>query len=112
MERVGLAERDVVEAVEGAELAQLASGERMSVQPYEIHPGTEIPEHSHPHEQCGYIFEGTLTFVVDGEAIEAGPGDSYTIPGDEPHAVENRGETTVRGVDIFSPPRPNPDWAE
>ena len=44
--------------------------------------------------------------------VAVGPGDSFTIPGDEPHAAENRGEAVVRGVDIFAPPRPDPDWAE
>jgi len=51
-----------------------------------------------------------LTFVVAGEEIVCGPGDSYAIPGEQPHAAENRGDETVRGVDIFSPPRENLSW--
>lgn len=112
MERVGLTERDGVEVVEDVTLSQLAAGERTSLQAFEIEPGATVPEHDHHHEQCGFVFEGTLTFLVDGEEIEVGPQESFVIPGDEPHAAENRGETTVFGVDIFSPPRPNPDWDE
>jgi quercetin dioxygenase-like cupin family protein len=112
MERVGLSERDSVEAVENVHLTQLSAGERTSIQGFEIEPGATVPEHSHHHEQTGFVYEGELTFLVDGAEIPVGPGDSFTIPSEEPHAVENRGEIPVRGVDVFSPPRSDPDWAE
>lgn len=112
MERVGLSERDPVEAVEDVHLTQLAAGERTSIQGFEIEPGAFVPEHSHPHEQTGFVYEGELTFLRDGEETVVRAGDSFTIPGDEPHAAENRGTEPVRGVDVFSPPRTDPDWAE
>ena len=112
MERVGLSERETVEAVEKVHLAQLATGERTSIQSFEIEPGATVPEHSHRHEQTGFVYEGELTFLVDDGTVAVGPGDSFTIPGDEPHAAENRGEAVVRGIDVFAPPRPDPDWAE
>lgn len=113
MERVGLSDRDAVEAVESVHLTQLATGEKTSIQGFEIEPGATVPEHDHPHEQTGFVYEGELTFVSpDGEETVVGPGDSFTIPGGEAHAAENRGNVTVRGVDIFAPPRPDPDWAE
>lgn len=100
------------EPVDRVHLQQLAAGEEMSVQSFRIEPGATVPEHSHHHEQTGYIIEGTLTFVVDGEDVVVGPGDSYAIPGAEPHGAENRGDKEVFGLDIFSPPRTDPDWAE
>lgn len=110
MQRVGLSERDSVEAVEAVHLTQLATGEETSIQAFEIEPGATVPEHSHHHEQTGFVYEGELTFIgPDGETV-VGPGDSFSIPGDEPHAAENRGDVVVRGVDIFAPPRANPDW--
>lgn len=111
MERVGLSDRETVEAVEQVHLTQLAVGDRTSIQGFEIEAGATVPEHSHPHEQTGFVYEGELTFLVDGEPIPVAVGESFTIPGDEPHAAENRGESDVRGVDVFAPPRPNPDWA-
>lgn len=110
MERVSLADRDPSEAADGVRLALLAGTESMNVQHFEIEPGAVVDEHSHPHEQTGFIVEGELVFLVGGEEIVCGPGDSYAIPGDQPHAAENRGDETVRGVDIFSPPRENPNW--
>jgi quercetin dioxygenase-like cupin family protein len=113
MERVGHSDREAVEAVESVHLTQLAAGERTSIQGFEIAPGATVPEHSHHHEQTGFVYEGELTFVTaDGDELVVGPGDSFTIPGGEPHAAENRGEQPVRGADVFSPPRPDPDWAE
>jgi quercetin dioxygenase-like cupin family protein len=106
------ADAEAVEAVDGVFLTQGAVGEDTSIQRFEIDPGETVPEHDHPHEQIGVITAGTLTFVVDGEDRVLGPGDTYVIPGGEPHAAANRGNQPVVGYDIFSPPRANPDWGE
>jgi len=106
------ADGETVEVVDGVHLTQLASGERTSVQHFHIEPGATVPDHSHHHEQAGFIAKGALTFLVDGEEVVIGSGESYVIPGDEPHAAENRADVPVDGVDIFSPPRENPDWAD
>ncbi len=112
MERISLSDCEPTEALEGVHLAVMAGGEEMNVQHFEIDPGAVVTEHSHPHEQTGFVYEGELVFLTDGEQIVCGPGDSYAIPGDQPHAVENRGEVPARGVDIFSPPREEPGWLE
>jgi quercetin dioxygenase-like cupin family protein len=112
MERVSVTDRDPTEAVDGVHLSLLAGAEKMNVQHFAIDPGAVVPEHSHPHEQTGFVLEGTLTFLVDGEEIAVSAGDSYALPGDEPHGAENRGDVPVRGVDVFSPPRENPDWQD
>ena len=104
---------DTTEAVEGVHLAQLATGEEMSVQYFRFEPGASVPLHDHHHEQSGFVYRGELTFVdADGNETVASAGDSYVFPGGEAHAAENRGDEVVEGVDIFSPPRPNPDWQE
>lgn len=110
MERVRTSDVDATEAVPGVHLSLLAAGDAMNVQRFVVEPGATVPEHQHPHEQVGYVVEGTLTFVVDGEELPCGPGDGYAIPGDEPHAAENRSDDRVVGIDVFSPPRTDPDW--
>jgi quercetin dioxygenase-like cupin family protein len=112
MERVAHEEVDAVEAVDRVHLSQLAAGDRMSVQGFEIEPGATVPEHSHEHEQAGVVVEGELTFLVDGEAVVCGPGDTFAFQSGEPHGAENRGDAVVVGYDVFSPPRLDPDWAE
>ncbi|AKH98393.1 cupin domain-containing protein [Halanaeroarchaeum sulfurireducens] len=112
MERVSESDVEAAEPVPGAHLKLLAGDEAMNVQHFEIAAGATVPEHSHPHEQAGYITSGEAVFLVDGEEIHVQAGDAYSIPGGEPHGLENRGEEPVVGVDIFSPPRENPDWEE
>jgi quercetin dioxygenase-like cupin family protein len=93
-------------------IKQLAVGDEMSVQHFRLEPGSVVPEHSHHHEQLGYVVSGEAVFIADGEETVVGPGDSYALASNEPHRVENRGDDPVFGIDIFSPPRANPDWQD
>ena len=112
METSAPADGETVEVVDGVHLTQLCVGSEMSAQHFHIEPGATVPEHSHEHEQVGEVTRGTLTFVVDGEEHVVAAGESYVIPGDEPHSAENRQDEPVQGIDVFSPPRSNPDWME
>ena len=112
MDVVPLSDREATEALDGVALTQLAAGERMSVQHFRIEPGAVVHEHDHPHEQTGYLVEGSLVFISGDEETDVEAGDSYTIPGDEPHAVENRSDEPAIGVELFSPPRANPPWED
>lgn len=69
-----------------------------------VEAGASVPEHRHPHEQCGLGLEGEFELVIEGEARVIRTGDSYCIPGGVPHSA--RGLTPgARALDIFSPPR-------
>jgi quercetin dioxygenase-like cupin family protein len=73
----------------------------------ELAPGATVPEHRHAHEQLGMCIEGSITFTVDGERRELGPGGTWRIGSDLPHdAVAGPDGAVV--VDIFSPVRA--DW--
>ena len=107
------ADDEFVRAVDGVDLTVGASGEETSVQHFRIEPGAKVPEHSHHHEQAGLITRGELTFVLeDGERVTVGAGESYTLLGEEVHAAVNEGDEPVEGIDVFAPPRTDPDWAE
>jgi quercetin dioxygenase-like cupin family protein len=113
MQSMAPADGQTHEVVPGVHLTQLVAGERTSVQHFHIEPGAVVPEHSHEHEQAGYVVRGTATFLRDGEETEiVSPGESYVLSPDEPHAVENRADVPVEGIDVFSPPRTEPDWGE
>lgn len=108
-----LAQTEATEPIDGAHLAQLGGGERLNIQHFVLDPGSVIEEHAHDdHEQLSFLYEGTLTFVVDGEEVTATQGDAGVLAPGEPHRVENRGDVVARGVDIYSPPRPERDWAD
>lgn len=112
MDVVSHSDDTTAEPLPGVRLAQLAAGERMSLQHFAIDPGAEVEVHSHHHEQLGFLVSGSLDFVIDGEPLRVKPGDSYVIPGDEPHGVVNPGDEPAVGVELFSPPRPKPPWLE
>lgn len=100
------------EALDGVTLRQLLGGEQMSMQHFTIEPGAAVGEHDHDAEQAGQLFSGELRFVVDGDEYVLEAGDSYIIPGNAVHAAENTGDDPAVGIDVFSPPRRNPSWAE
>lgn len=104
------ADVESVEVVEGVHLTQGGAGENASIQRFYIEPGAEVPEHDHPHEQIGTVTRGTLTLVVDGDERVVHEGDTFVIPGGEPHAAKNDRDVPVEGFDVFSPPRTDPDW--
>jgi len=105
MDIVPLADRDAEEVIEGVQLTELAVGDRMNVQYYEVEPGAELPTHSHPEEQVGYLHDGELVLLTaDGERVVQA-GDSYVIEANEKHGAVNRTQESARGVDIFNPPR-------
>lgn len=101
-----------VEAVDGVHLTQLVTGDDMSVQRGVVEAGATVPEHSHPHEQVGYVLEGTLTFVLGDEEVDVSAGESFALAGGEPHAAENRTDERVVAIDVFSPPRTDADWQD
>jgi len=79
-------------------------GERIMVSIIEVAPGSEVPPHTHPHEQMGLVLEGGVTMVIDGDLRVLNPGDVYLVPPDVEHGVF-AGSERARIADIFSPPR-------
>jgi len=88
---------------EGVRLKTLVHGEKTHLCEFRIAKGGRVPEHSHPHEQTGYLVSGRLKFIVGDESFEAGPGDSWCLPGDVAHAAEVLEDSVM--VEVFSPLR-------
>lgn len=87
--------------------ARVVAGANASLALVELAPGAVVPEHRHEHEQLGMCVDGSITFTVDGERRELGPGGTWLIPSNLPHdAVAGPDGAVV--VDIFSPVRA--DW--
>ena len=96
-----------VEMFPGLTRRTLVSGERLTLVEIRIEAGYEVPGHTHPHEQAGQVVSGRVLFRFgEGHAVrerELGPGDSYMIPGHEPHYVRALEDATL--IDVFSPVR-------
>ena len=79
-------------------------GENILVGVVHIEPHTVLPSHSHPHEQCSYVLEGELEFILGDERRTMHPGELVVIPGGTEHSVI-AGLHPVRLLDMFSPVR-------
>jgi quercetin dioxygenase-like cupin family protein len=73
----------------------------------DLEPNLQVPEHRHENEQLGFVLRGKITMTVGGESRTLEVGETYSIPGNTPHAAATGSEgATV--VDVFSPVRS--DW--
>ena len=87
----------------GVSLDSLAVGEKSIVCKMNYVVGDFATEHSHPHEQSGYVISGKYRMTENGKEYELNPGDSYAVPGGVPHSFEviEGGEV----IDVFTPIR-------
>ena len=82
-------------------------GERVTLSVLELDAGAVVPEHAHANEQVGVLLEGSVTFTIGGETRDLGPGATWCIRADVPHAVVV-GPDGALIVEVFSPIRD--DW--
>jgi quercetin dioxygenase-like cupin family protein len=92
-----------VEMLPGLIRRTLISGERLMICRFDLDKGVKIPDHSHPHDQAGYVVSGKIRVTVDGKSCDLGPGDSYTAPPGVSHSALALEASVV--VDTFTPPR-------
>ena len=60
--------------------------------------------HKHPHEQIGYVIEGSLVYHEEGkDDVTLSTGDSYIVAPNVPHGIDCL--TDVKLLDIFTPMR-------
>ena len=79
-------------------------GERIMMGLIDIAPGAEIPDHTHPHEQCGRVLSGAFNLTIDGETRLVREGDHYVIPPGVPHSATGTASASL-ALDIWSPIR-------
>ena len=92
-----------VEMLAGVIRRTLAVTDRLMLCEFLLKGGNEVPVHTHPHDQVGYVVSGEVVMIVDGEETRCRPGDAYSIPGGVPHGARALEDTIV--VDVFHPPR-------
>lgn len=92
-----------VQADEGVTRQVLADHPDLMVVSFRFEEGAEGKLHNHPHIQSTYVKSGRFRFVMDGEATEIGPGDSFVTPTMVMHGCTclEAGEL----VDCFTPRR-------
>ena len=83
--------------------ARFVHSQNITLAYWEVDPGAELPEHSHPHEQIANVLEGRFELTVDGESRVLEPGMVAVIPSQIPHG--GKAITACRLLDAFYPVR-------
>ena len=72
----------------GVQQRELARGPLLRIDQFFFEQGATGGGHSHPIEEAGYIIAGEFEMKLGDEARRVGPGDSYSLPANTPHAVK------------------------
>lgn len=69
------------------------------------------PAHSHDHyEETVYGVAGVLTWTVDGQRFDVGPGDALCIPRGAVHRFDNTGSADVTALCVITPAAIGPQY--
>ena len=96
-------ENGYVRTLDGIRMKTLNHGGRTLMAEFKLAGGSVLPEHSHPHEQAGYLVSGRMTMNMRGRAYELKPGDSWCVPADEKHQVTVHEDCVA--IEVFAPVR-------
>lgn len=90
-------------ALPGIELKTLVHGEKTLMTEFLLEEGRQLPKHSHPHEQTGYLIKGHIRLTIGAKDYDVLPGDSWCIPGEVEHCAEIIEDSVA--IEVFSPLR-------
>jgi quercetin dioxygenase-like cupin family protein len=69
------------------------------------------PAHSHDHyEETIYGIEGVLTWTVDGQLFNVGPGQALCIPRGAVHRFDNNGSRDAKALCMITPAAIGPSF--
>ena len=89
-----------------------AAAGSVAVFEFDVPAGAKVPiAHSHDgYEETIYGLEGVLTWTVDGERIDVGPGEAVLIPRGVVHHFDNAGDADAKALGIVTPGILGPDY--
>ena len=96
-------ENDYKDVLEKIQQKTLVYGDRTLMAEFRLEQGADLPRHSHPHEQTGYLVSGEIALTIGDETHQVRPGDSWCIAGNVEHkamAVEHS-----VAIEVFCPVR-------
>ena len=81
----------------------LVHGDATMMVEFRLEAGANLPLHSHPHEQTGYLVSGEMELTIGGEVHKVSAGDSWCIPGAVEHSAVAHEDSVA--IEVFSPIR-------
>lgn len=89
------------------------SGGSVAVFEFDVPAGTRLPGSAHSHdgyEETIYGLVGVMTWTVDGQESELGPGEVLCIPRGVVHRFDNDHDADATALAIVSPGILGPDY--
>lgn len=84
---------------DGNETAGRYSISEWWLEPFSTGPGA----HSHPEDDVFYVLEGTMSFLIGDQWIDASKGSFVIAPGGTTHDFENRSDTRTGALNFSIP---------
>ena len=95
---------DAVEVAPGVYRRTIAAVNSMMMVRFDVERGGNIPMHSHPHEQVGFLVHGRGVLVSESGERPVAAGDTWSMPGGVVHGARFDDSAAVV-IEVFSPPR-------
>jgi unsaturated pyranuronate lyase len=92
-----------IDALDKIQRKTLVYGEKTLLTEFRLAKGAVLPEHSHSHEQTGYLVSGRIDLTIGGETHRVGPGGSWCIPSNVAHRAIAHEDSVA--IEVFSPVR-------
>ena len=79
---------------------------------FDVPAGAMLPSpHSHDgYDETIYGLEGVVTWTIEGEATDVGPGETLHIPRGSVHHFDNAGDVDAKQLAIITPGILRPDF--
>jgi quercetin dioxygenase-like cupin family protein len=87
----------------GIEQKTLVYGKKTLMTEFLLKKGSILPQHSHPHEQTGYLVKGRIRLSIGSEDYDVKQGDSWCISSGVEHGAEIVEDAIA--IEVFSPVR-------
>lgn len=86
----------------------------MAMFEFTVPAGAKVPvPHCHEkYDETIYGVEGVMTFTVEGNALDIGPGESCFVPRGAVHGFNNLKQTDAKALAIVTPALIGPDYFE
>ena len=92
--------KDVLEKIRQKTLVY---GDKTLMAEFRLEKGANLPKHSHPHEQTGYLVSGQMELTIGDVTHQVLPGGSWCIAGDVEHYAKVTEDSVA--IEVFSPVR-------
>jgi quercetin dioxygenase-like cupin family protein len=89
--------------MDGIRIKTLVHGAETLMTEFVMDKGALLIEHSHPHEQTGYLVKGKINLFIAGKSRQLNPGDSWSVPSGVKHKAEILEDSLA--IEVFSPCR-------